>query len=121
MNRPKGLTATSVLMGICNAMGWAIVDWGQPHARLTFAIFTALILTGYIFVWFYWQGRNWARISVLLTCFLCFYNLLFITRSNVAGRIMIGSEAILAAFLVWWLNTAAVRSFFQNRASNSTP
>ena len=30
--RPKGLTETSVLMSITNAMGWAIIDWSKRNA-----------------------------------------------------------------------------------------
>jgi hypothetical protein len=59
--RPKGLTETAVVMSVTNAMGWLIVDWSKPHAATTFVLFTIFILVGYLVIWFYWQGRNWAR------------------------------------------------------------
>ena len=114
MNRPHGLVLTAVLMCICNAMGWFIIEWDKPHALAEFVVFTILILIGYVFLWFYWKGRNWARIAVLLTSVLTIYNLRYWHHSNASGQLMIASEALLGAFLLYWLNTAAVREYFKN-------
>jgi len=110
--RPKGLTETSILMSITNAMGWAIIDWSKPNARVTFVIFTILIVIGYLVLWFYWEGRNWARILVLLTSPLALYNLRYFFRVGIIERVMIGSEAALAVFLLFWLNNSNIKSFF---------
>ena len=110
--RPKGLTETSIFMSITNAMGWAIIDWSKPNARLIFVIFTILIVIGYLVLWFYWKGRNWARILVLLTSLLCFYNLRYWNLRGAVERVMLGAEAVLAIFLLYWLNTRRVRAFF---------
>jgi hypothetical protein len=110
--RPKGLTETSALMSITNAMGWLIVDWSKPKALVTFITFTTLIVIGYLVIWFYWRGRNWARILVLLTSLLCLYNLRRWSHSGLLERFMVGAEAILAIFLLYWLNTRKVREFF---------
>jgi hypothetical protein len=116
--RPRWLTATTVCMSIANAMGWAIIDWSRPDAKLVFAVFTVTILIGYVVIWFYWRGKNWARILVLLTSLLCFYNLRSWIRDGLPARIMISSEALLAVFLVYWLNTRAVREFFRSEKSD---
>jgi hypothetical protein len=104
-------------MPITNAMGWAIIDWSRPDAKLVFAVFTVTILIGYVVIWFYWRGKNWARILVLLTSLLCFYNLHSWTRDGLPARIMISAEALLAVFLLYWLNTRAVREFFRSPQS----
>ena len=111
--RPKGLTATAIFMSITNAMGWAIIDWSKPGARSVFVTFTVLIAIGYVFIWFYWQGKNWARILVLLTSLLCVYNLRQWNHVGIVERLMIGSEAVLAIFLLYWLNTPEVRAYFR--------
>jgi hypothetical protein len=110
--RPKGLTETSIFMSITNAMGWAIIDWSKPNAPVTFVIFTIIIVTGYVVLWFYWQGRNWARILVLLNSLLALHNLRYWNLHGVAERVMLGAEAALAIFLLYWLNTRRVREFF---------
>jgi hypothetical protein len=110
--RPKGLTETSILMSITNAMGWAIIDWSKPRANVIFFMFTVTIAIGYLVIWFYWKGRNWARILVILTSLLSLYNLRHWNHSGIVERVMIGAEAILAIFLLYWLNTPNVRAFF---------
>jgi len=100
-------------MSFTNALGWLIVDWSKPHAAATFSLFTVFILAGYFFVWFYWKGRNWARILVLLTSLLCLYNLRYFFRAGIIERTMIGAEAMLAVFLLFWLNSHTVKSFFR--------
>jgi hypothetical protein len=112
MKRPIGISLTALLMSICNAMGWLIIDWTNPHARVTFALFTCLILLGYLFIWFYWKGRNWARIAILLTSLLTVFNLLSLNRGNFVNKVMVISEALLGIFLLWWLNTGTVRRYF---------
>ncbi|MFZ0882715.1 MAG: hypothetical protein WAN14_04910, partial [Candidatus Acidiferrales bacterium] len=108
IKRPNGLTETAILMCITNAMGWAIIDWSKPNAHVVFVIFTIIIAIDYVAIWFYWQGRNWARILVLLTSLLCLYNLRHWNHGGIAERIMIGAEAILAIFLLYWRNTRTV-------------
>jgi len=110
--RPKGLTETAALMSLTNALGWFTVDWSHPHAATTFWLFTVFILGGYFVIWFYWRGRNWARLLILLTSLLCLYNLRYFFRGGIVERVMVGSEAILAVFLLFWLNSRGVKSFF---------
>ena len=45
-------------------------------------VFTLTIAAGYVVLWFFWKGKNWARILVLLNCFVCFYNVLDKRISN---------------------------------------
>jgi hypothetical protein len=110
--RPRGLTATAIFMSITNAMGWTIIDWSKPHAGAIFVIFTVTIAIGYVVIWFYWKGENWARTLVLLTSLLCLYNLRHWNHGGIAERLMIGAEAILAIVLLYWLNTQRVKVFF---------
>ncbi len=105
-------------MSVTNALGWLIVDWSKPHAALIFWLFTLLISAGYVVIWFYWTGHNWARILVLVTSLLCLYNLRYMLGSGIIEQVMIGVEAGLAVFLLFWLNTRPLKSFF--RASQST-
>ena len=119
MERPKGISITALLMSVCNTMGWFIVDWTKPHAGFIFTIFTILIVAGYVFVWFYWKGRNWARIAVLLTSILGVFNLRYFSRGNSTSKVMVVSEALLGIFLLWWLNTQSVRAYFTRTLSTT--
>jgi hypothetical protein len=80
--------------------------------------FTILIAVGYLVLWFYWQGKNWARWIVLIECFQCFWNLKYLFHPNPKATpfepMMIVAEAAIAIYLVWYLNTPTVREWFQN-------
>src|ERR1700722_1386574 len=108
----KGLTETSILMSITNAMGWAIIDWSIPRANVIFVMFTVTIAIGYLVIWFYWKGRNWARILVILTSLLSLYNLRHWNHSGIVERVMNGGGAVLGIFLLYSLNAPSVRSLF---------
>ena len=118
MNRPAGITVTTILMAICNAMGWLIIDYSSPHAHGTFVIFTVLILAGYAVLVAYWKGKNWARILVLINSVITILNLRYWnlpspTILRTPNRVMIASEFAIGIFLLYWLNTSCIRAFFK--------
>jgi hypothetical protein len=121
MERSVGVTVTAILMSVTNAMGWIMIDWRASHTILQFFSYTLLILLGYLFIWFYWCGRNWARISVLICSVIAIGNIAAWSYSKPGTipsirHVMIGTEAVLGFFLLYWLNTSRVRAFFhQNR------
>ena len=74
---PKAVTISTWLMAVLNILGYAIM-W-EPEAHETHLtlfvftmVFTLVIAAGYVVLWFFWKGKNWARILVLLNCFVCF-------------------------------------------------
>ncbi len=116
--RPIAITVTTLLMGILNILGYALLldIRRQPSSTIVAkaVVFTVLIAAGYVVLWFYWHGKNWARILVFLTCFVAFYNLRDLAAANPIVKIMLLGEAGVAVFLVFWLNTSEARLFFKN-------
>ena len=109
------VTVTTYLMAALNLFGYALL-LGPPKPRSigkSVATFTLLIAAGYVVLWFYWQGYNWARILVFATCFLCFYNLRIFPTANPLVKVMLAGEAGVGLFLVYWLNTSQAKAFFQ--------
>lgn len=79
---------------------------------------TTFILAGYFVLLFYWKGRNWARILVILTSLLSVYNLILLRKQHVVLlKAVIICEAILGIYLIYWLNTAEAKNFFTSRTS----
>jgi glucose-6-phosphate-specific signal transduction histidine kinase len=115
--RPPGINVTTILMAACNFMGWVIIDYSAPHARLTLLIFSVIILVGYVVLWAYWSGRNWARILVLISSVVAISNLRFWNSPSTAlletpDRVMLAFEFVLGVFLLFWLNTTGIHAFF---------
>ena len=121
MNRPKGLGVTAVLMALCNAMLWTAFNYANRPHPLEFLAFTSgMICIGFVFVWFYWMGKDWARITVLIFSGSIFYNLPrmwnMVSRPNfhaTPSHIILVARALLSVALLYWLNTRPVVEFFK--------
>jgi hypothetical protein len=114
MIRPHGLTLTALLMAALNTIGWVlIVIYRKPPMRTGFlALLIALFGIGYCIIWFYWKGRNWARIAVLLTSILSVLDLISLASPRTKNPVIVGIWGILGVFFLYWLNTQPVRGFF---------
>ena len=126
MDRPKGLTLTAILMGVCNASLLAAIRPGRPPYTLRMWVgFTVLVCIGYFAIWSYWKGRNWARIGILLFSGASIFNLLMWNRVSLSHSLlttpthtMMAARAVLGAALLYYLNTRPVVEFFY---SENTP
>jgi hypothetical protein len=63
--------------------------------------------------WFYYQGRNWARLAVIFASVLIFLNNYgAIKLSNPIVKVVDASQMIVAVFLVISLNTSTAKIYF---------
>jgi O-antigen/teichoic acid export membrane protein len=76
-------------------------------------IFGFIAAVSFVVIWFFWRGRNWARWLVLATSVLALLNVLLIPSSNLAAQFLIGVEAAVAVWLLYWLNTEDVSRYFK--------
>lgn len=114
--RPKTVTFTTSLMAVLNILGYALLwDLHSPRSVVisTAVVFTILIALGYVVLWFYWRGQNWARILVMLTSILCLYNLRGLSGANFVVKVMLVGEAAVGVFLLYWLNTTSAKLYFK--------
>jgi hypothetical protein len=118
--RPKPVTVTTWLMALFNILGYALL-WGKPSTAIIgyAAMYTIFIGLGYVVLWFYWRGANWARVLVLLTSIVAIYNLRTLPSANAAVKLMLIGEAVISVFLLYWLNTAQAKLFFKHPARRS--
>lgn len=123
--RPKAVTILTWVMAALNPLGYSLL-WNPHKTRFIvvflFLVFSATIATGYLVLWFFWKGKNWARLAVLLNCFVCFYNIRYIPLhvKNPVEFVMLVGEAAVAVCLLWYLNTREAKSFFKpNRLRSS--
>jgi hypothetical protein len=83
------------------------------------ALFIVYICVANYVVWSYWKGRNWARIGVLLYSAVSIFNLLMWKTVSLspsvlttAIHIIMAAKAVLAAPILYFLNTRPVLEFF---------
>lgn len=110
-------------MGILN-----LTTFVYPKRPRFFAVTLAaeilIVLAGYLVLWFFWKGKNWARISVLVGSVLSVINLLALPLihpyGNMIGNMIVYDSKIIAwalvgFFLLYWLNLADVREWFKSQ------
>jgi hypothetical protein len=127
MNRPKGLALTAWLMVALSLWSLGVINWSKyrnpPHHRGFFVLFIMIVVVmksgALICIWYYFQGRNWARIAVLITSVWTLYGLRLLTHGNIVYRGVIASEGILGIFFLYWLNTLELRRFFRRHKDAS--
>lgn len=104
--RPNGLTEVTLLLGARYLAGFLFVQ-NYGIASITFAA-----AVNYVVLWYFWEGRNWARWLVLLTSVLTVFNLSMLPRFTPLQGAVLVMETMLGLFLIYWLNTRAVRHYF---------
>jgi len=115
--RPRHMLAITVAMGILNLTCFLSPKRARYFAATLWAEIL-VVLAGYLVLWFFWKGRNWARISVLVTSVLSVINLLALIHpygNVIVYDSIVISWALVGFFLLYWLNLADVREWFKNQ------
>jgi hypothetical protein len=113
--KPKWLRETTILMGIFNIDGLLFLNQNTKYFGVHIFLLTLLISVSYFVLWYYWNGRNWARILVMFGSILSLVNPLYIKKYPFTHDCFLLAEALLGLFLLWWLNTQPAKTYFSNR------
>ncbi len=114
------MLASTVAMGILNLSPFATMKWTN---RFVVTIVILIVLVGYLVLWFFWKGRNWARLLVLVVSVGSILNLLALIHPY--GNVVLYDSiviawALAAFFLLYWLNRADVREWFKSQKKTVT-
>jgi hypothetical protein len=116
------MLASTVAIGVLNLTAFVNLNWA--HRSVVVATLL-IVLVSYVLLWFFWKGRNWARLLFLFLSVVALLDLLTLVRppGNVvlydAGVI---AWALLGLFFLYWLNREDVREWFKNpKTPNVTP
>ncbi len=124
MARPAGVTVTTIMMCFTNFLGFFLVNWAprpRHHPGILFAMYTVIIMIGYVALWHFWIGKNWARWLVFASSLLALWNLWGLRKPvppqfYSAVRVpMVLAEGLIALFLIVYLNLPEVRDWFTSK------
>ena len=115
--KPKGLLETTILMGV----GAPIPAAWAPPRPVEVIVGSVIIGLSYVVLWHYWKGKNWARIVVLIGSVIIVLNLLALPSASTLQMVALVLRALLAGFLLIWLNRSPVREFFRHGAESISP
>ena len=116
--RPRGMAAATLLLCVFAVAAIAFYQRSpnlSPLASVAFfaagyAVYAAVALVA---IWFFWQGRNWARWLVIAGSLLALSNLLNFGSWTSMQQKLIVVESVFGAWLLYWLNTEKVARFFR--------
>ena len=109
--RPAHHLELTLYMVVLNTTSFAFMDFEAQPGASWFYVFTMAI--GYFVLWFFWQGRNWARLLGLAASVVALFDLLALFFLPLLQQLLVAIEAILAVYLFYWLNRAPIKAFFR--------
>jgi hypothetical protein len=112
------MLATTVAMGILNLTAFASLTWINRFFVTTVIADIFIVVVSYVVLWFFWKGRNWARLWVLVVSVISVINLLSLIHPHgivIVYDLIVIAWAILGLYLLYRLNLADVREWFKNQ------
>ena len=113
--RPKYLGHFAAVRALLLLAGFAFVGTGvlPVGQALVLAIpFGLICLTVF---WFLWCGRNWARVLTIGISLLSVSGLQYLPNVTLTQQLLIVTDALFSALLVFWLFQPHVRSYFKRQ------
>jgi hypothetical protein len=115
-DRPAGLGVIAILMCALTLATFLVRQPGYLARYTAYSVVSAGLTL--VVVWFFWKGKNWARWLVLAGSVLALCNLAWFWSASPPQRAYLAVQALLALWMLYWLNTRAVRSFFKRRVES---
>ena len=108
------MLASTAAIGVLNLTAFVNLNWAH---RSVAAATVLIVLASYALLWFFWKGRNWARLLFCLLSVVALLDLLTLIRPY--GNVVLYDAGVIAwgflgLFLLYWLNRADVREWFKN-------
>jgi hypothetical protein len=113
IGRPALLTPTALALSLINVLGVLLLDPSAGSFRAFLLVYVLLAAVSFAVIWFFWRGQNWARWLVLATSALSLVNITSMPSLTRAGTILVVTEAGVAIWLLYWLNTKPVALYFR--------
>lgn len=111
-NRPGGFNVAVVAVVL-----QAVIPYLESNSVFRFQSILSIPFT-VLYIFFFWSGRPWARIIVLLVSLAGFILLyLDLSHGNNWGTIQDLIRLPFDVFLLYWLNTRAVKAYFAQRTT----
>jgi len=113
--KPYLLKETAIILCILNLTCFLFIDYNSDFLAVMLVLCILVIGFGYWVLYKFWMGKNWARILVIIASVIALLNLILFQSQPTINKTLFIVEAIIAIFLLYWLNTKNIKSFFKNK------
>jgi hypothetical protein len=115
--RPRGLTVAALLLVVSNLTFFLDVTWMREPGPLVLGLF--VMAASFVVIGYFWLGRGWARWMVLAVSVFALMPLAtWVSLSDIEKWTTV-FNALLGAWLLYWLNTRHVRAYFGRPAGGA--
>ena len=111
--RPKGLASITTLLCISQLIAFGYVTPAQWNSIREVGLVLSMKIVWYWIFWFFWKGRNWARIMTVVTSCFIFLIPFFPPRHAPIMQAYMVADCVFSAYLLYWLNTKPIVRFFK--------
>jgi hypothetical protein len=111
--KPRGLLPVVLLLCVLNIASLFTLDSADPDYNFNRAFAYATTPLFFIVIWCLWNGRNWARITMLGISGVSLAGVLLWSEFTLAEQISTVTWAVMGAFLLYWLNTKPIKEYFK--------
>lgn len=80
---------------------------------ITYSVLTMIWLA---LLWHLWNGRNWARITVMIWCALAVVSIFMIGEYSPIQKFVTITDTVFSVIWFWWLRTPAAVAFTKGKA-----
>jgi len=112
VNKPKLLDGLTILMALLNMTAFLMLSDDEVTRLIELTITILFVIFTFWVLFKFNRGFNWARILVLITSVVALLNLFGLQYFSKVIQGFIAFEAVLAIYLLYWLNTAKVKKYF---------
>ncbi len=115
--KPKNLKLITILLCLFNSygiIGLFFLNIASEYFKYVVIAAVIVVLVSFIVIGFFWKGKNWARILVIVASVLAIFNMYNFHLLHILSKFVIGGEFVFACYLLYWLNTKAVKEFFSS-------
>jgi hypothetical protein len=113
--RPSGLTVVAAALAILNGVTVAYAFAAGPDVA-TKAIVLAYAVIGWAVLYYFWTGRNWARILIMIQSAFLLLNALMASRVSHEVYLYMIALAGVGIFLLFYLNRPEIRAWFSSQS-----
>jgi hypothetical protein len=118
VGRPSGVAAVTLALAVLAGVNVAYAFAAGPDTT-TRAVVLAYSAIGWAVLYYFWTGRNWARVLIMIQSVFLVLNALLASRVSHQLYLYMMALAAVGIFLLFYLNRPEIRSWFVSQTDSA--
>jgi hypothetical protein len=118
--RPPALKVFMLIAVAFTVLGFFVYCDGsltEVSVAADFIAYGILSVIWLVILWFLWQGRNWARIAIIVLCVLGAVGAIIPGEDTALQRYVTVADGLFSLVWAWWLISPEAVAFFKGKTA----